>query len=116
MFAIIESGSKQYRVEVGDVIEVELLPETSIKKHTVTLDAVLLVKKDSDIQIGTPFVTNAKVKAKVLDQIKDDKIIVFKKKSKKQFRRTRGHRQCLHQLKIEKIEIKEEKEQEKESE
>ncbi len=106
MFAILETGSKQYKVEEGDVLEVELLDKDKISaSNTLNFDQVLLVK-DTDLHIGQPFVADACVQAKVLEEFKDDKVIVFKKKSKKQYRRTRGHRQKLHRIRIEKIEIK----------
>jgi large subunit ribosomal protein L21 len=106
MFAIVETGSKQYKVEEGDVLEVELLDKDKISAaDTLNFESVLLVK-DEDLHIGQPFVTDARIQAKVLEEIKGEKTIVFKKKSKKQYRRTRGHRQKLHLIRIEKIEIK----------
>lgn len=106
MFAILETGSKQYKVEEGDVLEVELLDKDKISAaDTLNFESVLLVK-DEDLRIGQPFVTDARIRAKVLEEIKGEKVIVFKKKSKKQYRRTRGHRQKLHLIQIEKIEIK----------
>lgn len=106
MFAILETGSKQYKVEEGDVLEVELLDKDKISNaNTVNFDSVLLVK-DNDLHIGQPFVTDARIQAKVLQEFKSPKIIVFKKKAKKQYKRTQGHRQKLHLIQIEKIEIK----------
>lgn len=106
MFAILESGSKQYKVQEGDILEVELLSEEKITKgNSVNFDSVLLVQ-DTDLHIGQPFVENALIKAKVLEEFKAPKIIVFKKKSKKGYKRTRGHRQKLHKIQIEKIEMK----------
>lgn len=114
MFAILETGSKQYKVAVGDILEVELLKEDTISKdNTVNFDSVLLVKSD-DLHIGQPVVKDAQITAKVLDELKAPKIIVFKKKAKKHYKRTRGHRQKLHRIQIEKIQlgIKTEKETE----
>lgn len=106
MFAILETGSKQYKVEEGDVLEVELLDKDKISEtNTVDFDSVLLVK-DKDLHIGQPFVTDARIQAKVLEEFKGQKVIVFKKKAKKQYKRTQGHRQKLHLIQIEKIEIK----------
>ena len=106
MFAILETGSKQYKVAEGDVLDVELLNKEKISKdNIVNLDSVLLVQ-DSDVHIGRPYVEEAFVRAKILEQFKAPKIIVFKKKSKKQYKRTRGHRQQLHKIQIEKIEMK----------
>jgi large subunit ribosomal protein L21 len=105
MYAILETGSKQYKVEEGDVIEVELLDTEKISDdNKVNFDSVLLVK-DQEVHIGQPFVSNASITATVLEQIKAEKVIIFKKKSKKQYKRTKGHRQKLHRIKIEKIEI-----------
>jgi len=103
MFAILETGGKQYKVEEGDILDVELLSD--IKKGSFVFENVLLLK-DKETHIGNPYVKNAKIKAKVLEEIKSEKIIVFKKKSKKQYRKTRGHRQKMHRIMIEKIEIK----------
>lgn len=105
MFAILETGSKQYKVEEGDVLEVELLnKETISEENKVNFDSVLLVK-DNDVHVGSPYVDNARITASVLDRFKAPKIIVFKKKSKKQYKKTRGHRQQLHRIQIEKIEF-----------
>ncbi len=106
MFAILETGSKQYKVAEGDILEVELLDNEKISdQNIIDFDSVLLVK-DEDLHIGQPFVKDARVSAKVLEQFKAPKVIIFKKKSKKQYRRTRGHRQNLHRIQIEKIEMK----------
>lgn len=105
MFAILETGSKQYKVAEGDVLEVELLKkETLSDENIVDFDSVLLVQ-NNDLHIGQPFVKNARIRAKVLEEIKAPKILIFKKESKKQYRRTRGHRQKLHKIQIEKIEL-----------
>lgn len=105
MFAILETGSKQYKVAEGDILEVELLKQDTIAEDkTVQFESVLLVQ-DTEVRIGQPFVENATITAKVLGEIKADKILVFKKKSKKQYRRTQGHRQQLHKIKIEKIAV-----------
>ena len=106
MFAILETGGKQYKVAEGDILEVELLPEELIKKNTASLSSVLLVQGDKEVLIGDPYVKNAKVKAKVIEEIKADKIHIYKMKSKKGYRKSQGHRQKLHKIQIEKIEIK----------
>lgn len=109
MFAILETGSKQYKVEEGDVLEVELLNKEEVSKdNKVNFDSVLLVH-DKELYIGQPFVKDARIQAKVLEEFKAPKVIVFKKKSKKQYKKTRGHRQQLHKIEIEKIEMKAEK-------
>ena len=94
MYAVIKTGGKQYRVAKDDIIEVEMLDTP--KGDTITLDHVLMV----GAKIGTPTVAGASVKATVLDQKKDDKIIVFKKKHRQNYRRKNGHRQNLIVLKI----------------
>ena len=106
MFAILESGGKQYKVEEGDILEIELLEQEKIsKQNKFVFDNILLVKGEKTL-LGTPFVKNAIVEASVLEEIKAPKIIIFKKKSKKQYKKTRGHRQKLHKVQIDKIEIK----------
>jgi len=102
MYAIVETGGKQYRVAEGDVITVERLAASV--GDEVTLDRVLLVKGDSGVKVGTPVVEGAKVKATVTAQGKHPKILVFKYKPKKNYRRRHGHRQPYTQLKITKIE------------
>jgi len=105
MFAILETGSKQYKVEEGDVLEVELLDKEKISNdNTFDFDSVLLVQ-DNELHIGQPFVKDAVITASILEAFKAPKVIIFKKKSKKQYRKTRGHRQQLHRIKIEKIEF-----------
>jgi len=106
MFAILETGGKQYKVAEGDILEVELLPAELVKKNTASLTTVLLIQGEKDVLIGDPYVKNAKVKAKVLEAIKADKIHIYKMKSKKGYRKSQGHRQKLHKIQIEKIEIK----------
>lgn len=101
MFAIIKTGGKQYRVQEGDVLNVEKLPAGASQEFHFS--QVLLIADEKDTLIGTPFIEKALVRAEVIGNLKDTKIIVFKKKRRKQFRRTRGHRQELTRVKIEKI-------------
>ena len=98
MYAVIKTGGKQYRVTKDDIIEVEKLDAPI--DGTVTLDHVLLVGNGGTAKIGTPTVAGASVKATVLNQKKDDKVIVFKKKRRQNYRRKNGHRQNLRVLKI----------------
>ena len=99
MYAVIKTGGKQYTVRKDDVLKVELLEAK--KGDTVTLSEVLLVGSEGgNAKIGSPTVSGASVKAEVLDQIRDDKIIVFKKKRRQNYRRKNGHRQNLTVLKI----------------
>ncbi|MFZ2052675.1 MAG: 50S ribosomal protein L21 [Candidatus Aminicenantales bacterium] len=98
MFAIIKTGGKQYKVQQGDVLSVERLPAGPKKK--ILFDQVLLIADDKETLIGTPLLEKAAVRAEVIEDFKDDKVIVFKKKRRKQYRRTRGHRQPLTGVKI----------------
>lgn len=101
MFAVIKTGGKQYKVQEGDVLNVEKLNMEKEKK--VTFDKVLLIEDEGKTLIGTPFVENALVRAEVIENFKDKKVLVFKKKRRKQYRKTRGHRQELTRIKIEEI-------------
>ncbi len=101
MFAVIKTGGKQYKVEEGEVLQVEKL---NIEKgNKVKFEEVLLIEDGDKTQIGTPFVKNAVVEAVVVENFKDKKVIVFKKKKRKQYRKKRGHRQELTKIKIEEI-------------
>ncbi len=102
MYAIIETGGKQVRVSKGDVLDVERLPGE--QGSTVIFDRVLVVKKDNgEVKVGSPFVPGAKATAKIIEEFKDDKVIVFKYKSKVNYRRKKGHRQIKTKVKIEDI-------------
>jgi len=98
MYAVIETGGKQYRVEVGTELEVELLDVEP--GNTITLDRVLLVADGDDASIGQPLVANAAVSAEVLRQARGDKVIAFKYRPKARRRVKRGHRQELTVLRI----------------
>lgn len=102
MYAVIKTGGKQYRVQEGDIIFVEKL--AAEVDSTVEITDVLAVLKDGKLVVGKPVVEGAKVTAKVLKQGKAKKIIVFKYKPKKDYKKKQGHRQPYTQLKIEKIE------------
>lgn len=102
MYAIIETGGKQYRVTEGDVVTVEKIEAG--EGETVEFDRVLTVVKDGSVVIGKPVVAGAKVTAKVMAQGKAKKILVFKYKAKSNYRRRQGHRQPFTKLVIEKIE------------
>jgi len=101
MFAVIRTGGKQYVVKEGDVIDVENLGAEAGGK--ILFEEVLLLDDGGQTAIGTPLVEGAVAQAEVVETFKDDKILVFKKKRRKQFRRTRGHRQLLTKVKIVKI-------------
>jgi large subunit ribosomal protein L21 len=101
MFAVIKTGGKQYVVKEGDVLSIEKLEVEPGQR--LLFGEVLLVEADDRTLIGTPLVDTAAVVAQVLKTYKDEKVLVFKKKRRKQYRRTRGHRQLLTEVKIEKI-------------
>lgn len=102
MYAIIATGGKQYRVQEGDVLFVEKL--IAENESTIELNEVLAVSKDGKLTVGSPVVEGAKVIASVVKHGKAKKIIVFKYKRKKDYRKKQGHRQPYTQIKIEKIE------------
>lgn len=101
MYAIIETGGKQYRVQEGDVIRVEKIEIAD--GETVKFDKVLLVSDEERLNVGKPYVDGAVVEAVVENQGKAKKIIIFKYKAKKDYRKKQGHRQPYTQVKIEKI-------------
>ena len=101
MYAVIESGGKQYKVVPGAIVVVERLPAEV--GTTVKLDRVLLIQGDNDLTIGTPTIAGASVTGEVVAQGRAGKIVVFKKKRRKNYRRTRGHRQAYTSLKITEI-------------
>ena len=102
MYAVIETGGKQYRVAQGDVLKVEKLDANV--GDSVAIEKVLLVEKDGSVQVGTPVVAGAKAVVKVVEHGKGDKIIVFKYKPKKNYRRKQGHRQPFSKVVVESIE------------
>ncbi len=101
MYAIIEVGAKQYCVEEGDIIEVEKLNDAAGKK--ITLGKVILLSKDKKIEVGQPYLKEAKVLATVLKVIKGKKLISYKYRRRKASHWKKGHRQLLTCLKIEDI-------------
>ena len=101
MYAIIESCGKQYKVAEGDVVFFEKLDAEEGKK--VTFDNVILVSEEGKVQVGNPYVKGIKVEGKVVSHGKAKKIIVFKMKAKKNYRRKQGHRQPYTKVQIEKI-------------
>ena len=101
MYAVIQTGGKQYRVSEGDTIEVEKLPAEVGAE--VLFDQVLLIGTEQDTRLGTPLVTGATVSAKVVLNGRSPKIIVFKIKRRKNYRRKNGHRQAFTRLMIQGI-------------
>ena len=98
MFAVLKTGGKQYKVAQGDVIQVEKLEGNVGDK--VTLDQVLMIGEEDKIDVGAPVLDGSKVTCEIIDQTKGPKILVFKKKRRKKYRRTNGHRQLITYLKI----------------
>ena len=101
MYAVLETGSKQYRVSAGDRLEVERLAVEA--GQPVTFDRVLLVSNDGRVSVGSPTVANASVVADVVEHIRGEKKIAYKMKRRKGFRKTIGHRQELTVVKIKEI-------------
>ncbi|MCK5575912.1 MAG: 50S ribosomal protein L21 [Sphingomonadales bacterium] len=98
MFAVVETGGKQYKVAKDDVIKVEKLQGEA--GSTITFDKILLVGDDKGVKVGTPTVDGVVVSAQVLEQTRGDKIIIFKKRRRQNSRRKNGHRQYLTVLRI----------------
>lgn len=98
MFAIVKTGGKQFKVEKGAVLRVEKLDAK--KGDKIDLDNVLLIDDGKKRQVGTPAVKGASVKAEVIEQDRDPKITIFKKKRRQNYRRTKGHKQYKTVLKI----------------
>ena len=100
MYAIIETGGKQYRVQEGDVITIEKL--NAEVGETVTFDKVLVLGEGKDVKVGTPYV-DAAVTGSVVENGKSQKVIIFKYKAKKDYRKKQGHRQPYTMVKIESL-------------
>lgn len=102
MYAVIETGGKQYRVQEGDTVFIEKLEVA--EGEAVSFDKVIALGKDDGFEAGTPYVDGAKVSAKVIKNGKGKKVIVFKYKAKKNYHNKKGHRQPYTKVQIEKIE------------
>ena len=103
MLAVFKTGGKQYSVKAGQILKVEKLEGE--KGDSISFKDVLAISESTQNTIGSPLVEGAVVEAKILDQIRDKKIIVFKKRKRQNYRSTQGHRQYLTVLKIETISI-----------
>jgi large subunit ribosomal protein L21 len=101
MYAILETGGKQFKVQKGDVLCVEKL--AAEVGETVEVDKVLAVSRESGLTVGAPYVADAKVVLKVMEQGKGEKVLVFKYKPKKKFRKLRGHRQPYSKVVVDEI-------------
>ena len=100
-YVVFETGGKQYKVEKGQVLEVENLSE--VKNGFISFDKVLLFVSNADVKIGKPYLVNFAVHARILESLKGKKIRVARFKAKSKYRRVRGHRQSLSRIQIEKI-------------
>jgi len=104
MLAVIKTGGKQYLVKPGDKIKVEKIDKELGKG--IVLDEVLLLERNNKIEIGAPFIKGAKVKAEILEQDKYKKVVIFKYKPKKRYKKKTGHRQPYSLIEIKSIETK----------
>jgi large subunit ribosomal protein L21 len=103
MYAVLETGSKQYRVSAGDKLEVERLGTEA--GQAVTFDRVLMINNDGKVTVGSPTISNASVVADVVEHIRGEKKIAFKMKRRKGYHKTIGHRQELTMVKIKEIKL-----------
>ena len=103
MLAVIKTGGKQYKVSEGDKIKIEKLENK--EGENIVFSEVLLLENGKEILIGTPFLKDAQVKAKVLQQGKNEKVIIFKYKPKKRYKVKKGHRQQYTKIRIDSIAI-----------
>jgi len=103
MYAVLETGSKQYRVAAGDTLEVERLAVEAGKP--VTFDRVLMINNDGKVSVGSPTVASAKVEAEVIEHIRGEKRLTFKMKRRKGYHKSIGHRQELTVIKIKDIKV-----------
>ncbi len=104
MYAIVEIAGKQYRVQKDDLLYIPKREEDEKKK--LTFDRVLLVSDGKKVNVGTPTVEGATVKATVVQHVKADKVLVFKKKRRKRYRVKRGHRQRYTQIRVDSVTVK----------
>ncbi|MBX3101115.1 MAG: 50S ribosomal protein L21 [Bacteroidetes bacterium] len=101
MFAVVDIAGHQFKVSADQFLYVNRLPQAEGEEFT--LESVMLVANDGKVQVGAPFVKGATVQAKVLSHLKDDKVIVFKKKRRKGYKKKNGHRQALTKIQIQSI-------------
>lgn len=100
-YAVVETGGKQYRIKAGDVFDVERLEGEAGTK--ITLDRVLAISNGTELTVGTPVVAGASVAAEIVDQHRGEKVINYKKKRRKGYHRTVGHRQELTRVRVQSI-------------
>ncbi|MBZ5587997.1 MAG: 50S ribosomal protein L21 [Acidobacteriia bacterium] len=104
MYAIVEAGGKQHRVEVGQRVAVERVWPGAQPGSEVIFERVLLVRDDAQVKVGKPVVRGASVKGTLLRELRAEKVIIFKKKKRKGYRKSTGHRQDLLEIRIDAIE------------
>ena len=107
MYAVIETGGKQYRVKAGDEIDIERLPTSGddAENKEIVFDRVLMVGGDGDVQVGSPVLEGATVRGTRVREFRDKKVLVFKRKRRKGYRRKNGHRQSLLRVRIDDIQL-----------
>ena len=98
MYAVVKTGGQQFRVAKGDKLSIQKLDAEAGK--SITLDEVLMINDGKTAKVGTPLVSGAKVTAKVVEQYRDEKVVIFKKKRRQNYRRKQGHRQNLTVIEI----------------
>jgi len=103
MYAVIETGGKQYRVEKGDVIDIELAEMNDAQEGQISFDRVLMIGGGDAVRVGAPVVSGASVSGVLLEEVRGPKINVFKKKRRKGYKRRQGHRQDLLRVRIDAI-------------
>ena len=103
-YAIVQHGGKQYRVSPGDVLTVERTEADLQAGDSLSFDRVMLISRGEELQVGRPMVEGAVVRTQVLRPVRGDKVIVFKKKRRKGYKKTQGHRQDYYNVRIESIE------------
>tara|TARA_B100001750_G_C15492138_1_gene591946 strand:+ start:1645 stop:1959 length:315 start_codon:yes stop_codon:yes gene_type:complete len=103
MYAVIKTGGQQFRVTKGDKLSVQKLDAEAGK--TVTLEDVMMINDGKTAKVGTPLVSGAKVMAKIVEQTRGEKVVIFKKKRRQNYRRTKGHRQHLTVIEITDINV-----------
>lgn len=103
MYAIVEIKGKQYKVEEGKYIDVDYLGKE--KEHEMKFDKILAISNNGNIKFGTPYIENAVIKAKVIDNFKGKKVIAYKYRKRKDSHKKKGHRSLLSRIEIQKIEI-----------
>ena len=101
MYAVVKTGGKQYRVQAGESVRVELI--TAEVGATVSFDEVLMVGEGENVRVGTPFLSGAKVNATVVSHGRGEKVRIFKLRRRKHFQKTQGHRQSYTEVRIDDI-------------